>query len=166
MVEGVDGSAQAAAVRAQLPENIDVILPLDPVPAQLIERGQRVVFGINRNLMRPEPRDIGRNAPAVASISRRSIWLTLLKSTRMRSWLALKSSTTARIASASNPVHFSQYLITTFPEPGDSLLTQPLVASSQTTNKPDKGLKKCMVFERLEIEPRRVIKSSFILLEI
>lgn len=54
-------------------------------------------------------------------MSRRSIWLTLLNSTKIRFWLALKSSTTARIASASNPVHFSQYLMVTrpasFPEP-------------------------------------------------
>ena len=60
------------------------------------------------------PATSGGTPPEVASISLRSIWLTELKSTKIRSWLALKSSTTARMASASKPVHFSQYRTLTF----------------------------------------------------
>ena len=58
------------------------------------------------------PATSGGTPPAVESMNLRSIWLTLEKSTKILSWLALKSSTTARMASASKPVHFSQYRIT------------------------------------------------------
>jgi hypothetical protein len=46
--------------------------------------------------------------PAVASSIFWSTWLIVSMWTKTRFWEALKASTTARIASASNPVHFSQ----------------------------------------------------------
>ena len=50
----------------------------------------------------------GGMPPAAAMRVFWSIWLTVSNSTTMRSWDALKASTVSRMASPSNPVHFSQ----------------------------------------------------------